>query len=182
MKKNTHFIFGVVVLLLIGLAGCTDQNRVKPAIKDANLIAINYAAADNLIASAAGVLTTSQPLLITSFVNIDDLRASSTFGRITSEQIGSRFSQSGYPVIEMKLRSSVFIKEQSGEFILSRVLKSLSTSHDAQAVLAGTYAVGSNVVYVTSKLIRTSDGVILSSYDYTLPMGPDTAKLLRMGR
>lgn len=182
MKTNSHFILGVVMLLLIGLAGCTDQNRIKPAIKDANLIAMNYAAADNLIASADGVLTKSKPLLITSFVNIDDLRASSTFGRITSEQVGSKFSQSGYPVIEMKLRSSVFIKEQSGEFILSRALKSLSTSHDAQAVLAGTYAVGSNVVYVTSKLIRTSDGVILSSYDYVLPIGPDTRTLLRARR
>ncbi len=182
MKKNIHFVLGTIVLLLLGLAGCTDQNRVKPAIKDANLIAINYAAADHLISSAAAILTKSKPLLITSFVNIDDLRASSTFGRITSEQVGSKFSQSGYPVIEMKLRSSVFIKEQSGEFILSRALKSLSTSHDAQAVLAGTYAVGANMVYVTSKLIRTSDGVILSSYDYTLPMGPDTAKLLRTRR
>ena len=119
---------------------------------------MNYAAAENLIALSKvnkGVLSKSRPILITSFVNIDNLKASSTFGRITSEQVSSRFSQVGYSVVELKLRNSVFIKEESGEFILSRALKSLSTSHDAQAVLTGTYAEGKSVVYVTSKLINT---------------------------
>ncbi len=182
MKNNTHFSVALTILLFIGLTGCTDQNRIKPAIKDANLIAMNYIAAEHLISSASDVLIQSKPLLITSFVNIDNLNTSSTFGRITSEQVGSQFSQSGYRVIEMKLRKDVLIKGQSGEFILSRALKSLSTSYDAQAVLAGTYAVGANMVYVTSKLISPHDGVVLASYDYMLPMGPDTVKLLRIRR
>lgn len=170
------FVIAIISLLFL-MTGC-QTNNVKP-VEDVNLISLNHVAADNLIAAAAGVLSTSHPILTTSFANIDDLKSSSTFGRIAGEQVGSRFSQTGYSVVEMKVRSSVFIKEQSGEFILSRELKTLSTLHDAQAVLVGTYAVGSASVYVTAKLIATKDNIVIASYDYILPMGPDTKALLR---
>lgn len=175
VRNKLRYILSALLLSSF-LIGCS-QNTVKPVIADANLISVNYASAEKLISSSS--LSTEKPILITSFVDIDNLKQSSTFGRITAEQVGSKFSQLGYPVIEMKLRNSIFIKELSGEFILSRELKSISSLHDAQAVLVGTYAVASESVYVTAKLIRTSDGVILSSYDYILPMGKDTKALLK---
>ncbi len=181
MKFNRNLIIATFTALL--LVGCSNQQKVtKSTIQDADLIAYSHTAADKLIASAGDVLSTSQPILITSFANIDDLKSSSTFGRITGEQFGSQLSEKGYPVIEMKVRNSIFIKEQSGEFILSRELIKLSTLHDAQAILVGTYAVGKQSVYVTSKLIRTADNVVMSSYDYELPMGPNTKSLLRAPR
>lgn len=176
------YLFSIVILSsLFLIAGCQPETT-KPVVEDVNLIALNYNAADKLIAAAAGELSSSHPILITSFANIDDLKSSSTFGRITGEQVGSRFSQSGYSVIEMKVRNSVFIKEQSGEFMLSRELKSLSTLHDAQAILVGTYAVGSTSVYVTTKLIGTKDNIVIASYDYVLPMGANTKTLLKTPR
>jgi TolB-like protein len=175
VKNNTRYTLVAVLLSISLLTGCTGK-RIVP---DVNLISINYIAAEQLLASSGSLLSKSQPVLITSFVNIDDLTRTSTFGRITSEQIGSKLSQNGYSVIEMKLRNSVFIKEQSGEFILSRELKSLSTLHDAQAVLVGTYAIASSSIYVTAKLIQTANGIVLSSYDYVLPMGADAKVLLK---
>jgi TolB-like protein len=180
MKKS--LLTAVVLTAALGIAGCSETNTVRPQIADTDLIATNHNAAESLLNLSSANLSKSQPVLVASFVDVDNLDSSSTFGRITSEQIASKLSQSGYPVIELKLRNNVFIKEQSGEFILSRELVNLSTEHDAQAVLAGTYAVGTNSVWVTSKLIRTTDGVILSSYDYVLPMGPDTRALLRNSR
>ncbi len=181
MKFNRNLIIAAVTALL--LVGCSNQHKVtQSTIEDADLIARSHSAADMLIASAGNGLSTSQPILITSFADIDDLKSSSTFGRITGEQFGSQLSEKGYPVIEMKVRTSIFIKEKTGEFILSRELRKLSTLHDAQAILVGTYAVGKQSVYVTSKLIRTADNVIMSSYDYELPMGPNTKSLLRARR
>ncbi|MBE0438740.1 MAG: hypothetical protein IBX57_03075 [Gammaproteobacteria bacterium] len=174
----TKYPFAIAIISILFLTTGCQTNNVKP-VEDVNLISLNYVAADHLIAAAASDLSTSHPILTTSFANIDDLKSSSTFGRITGEQVGSRFSQNGYSVVEMKVRNSVFIKEQSGEFILSRELKTLSTLHDAQAVLVGTYAVGSASVYVTAKLIATKDNIVIASYDYILPMGPDTKALLR---
>jgi len=179
---NLHQYPFIIVILtsLFLVTGCQPSNS-KPVIHDVDLISINHMAADNLIASA-GELSASHPILITSFVNIDDLTSSSTFGRITGEQVGSRFSQSAYSVIEMKVRNSIFIKERSGEFILSRELKMLSTLHDAQAILVGTYAVGATSVYVTAKLIATKNNIVIASYDYVLPMGADTKALLKTRR
>ena len=66
---------------------------------------------------------------------------------------------------------AVIISEYGkGEFILSRNVKEISRSRGAQAVIAGTYALGADSVYVTVRLIRATDGKILSSYDYTLRM------------
>jgi hypothetical protein len=50
--------------------------------------------------------------------------------------------------------------------------------HNAAAVIAGTYAVGRNNVYVSARLIRAADNLIIASHDYALPLGPDTKALL----
>jgi TolB-like protein len=108
------------------------------------------------------------------------VQRSSTFGRVIAEQMASRLSQKGYKVIEIKMRSdSIFIKEQTGELMLSRELQKISNKHNAYAVIVGTYGLGRYSVYVTAKLIRTKDNVILNAYDYSLPIGPDTKKMLR---
>jgi TolB-like protein len=82
-------------------------------------------------------------------------------------------------VIEMQLRNNVFIKQRGGEFLLSRELRSISSEHNAQAVIVGTYAVARKNVYVTARLVRASDSIVLASYDYSLPMDQDVAFMLR---
>ncbi|MDM8568332.1 FlgO family outer membrane protein [Thiotrichales bacterium HSG1] len=173
-------------LIVSFIAGCSIF------AKDYNLISTSYRAADRLLKGVRDIhhleprhngVYTKQPILVTSFVNIDNVQQSSTFGRIVGEQIGSRLAQSGYKVIEMKMRTSnVFVQERTGELLLSRELRKISLQHDAYAVVVGTYAVGKESVYVVAKLIRAKDSVILSSYDYNLPIGPDTKRMLRKQR
>ena len=175
MKQQIKtLIFFVVTTPLIFLQGCASMHMDI----DGNIIKENYNAADSLIKQSGDTLLKDQPVIVASFVNIDNLNSSSTFGRITAEQIASRLSQHSLKVIEMKLRDNVFIKQQSGEFILSRELKNISQEYEAQAVLCGTYAIGEYDVFISSKLIRAVDGVILSSYDYTLPKGPNMSTLI----
>jgi TolB-like protein len=175
-------------LLIVGwfcilLAGCSF------IFKDYNLVRASYKAADKLLDGIDDIeflqpredgMDAKQPILVTSFVNIDNLQESSTFGRVVGEQIGSRIAQYGYKMIEMKMRTgSIFVQEQTGELILSRQLRQISFQHDAYAIVVGTYAVSKGSVYVTAKLVRAKDSVILSSYDYWLPVGPDTKQMLR---
>jgi TolB-like protein len=119
-----------------------------------------------------------QPLLTGTFVNINSLEDSSALGRIVADQISSRFAQQGFTMVELRLRRNVFIKTNAGEFMLSREVRNLSRLHNAAAVIAGTYAVGRNNVYVSARLIRAADNLIIASYDYALPLGPDTKALL----
>jgi TolB-like protein len=116
-------------------------------------------------------ISLNQPILVASFVNVNRLDQASTFGHIISEQIGSRFAQKGYKIIEMKLRqNSVFIKEKKGQFLLSRDCLDLSKEYDSSAVIVGTYGYGYKTLYVSARIVRVSDSEVISSWDYGIPM------------
>ena len=66
----------------------------------------------------------------------------------------------------------------SGELVLSRDVKNLSEAQQAQAVVAGVYAVAETNVYVTLRILRAEDGTVISSADYALPKGEDVTSLL----
>jgi len=175
---------GVAVALVVaslGILGCAssaDDVPVRPIIQDANLIDKNYGAADALLMRASWLKERREPLLAATFVDINNLEISSGLGRVIGEQIGSRFAQQGFTVIEIKMRNNIFVRKGSGEFALSRSVKEISQSHNAAAVIAGTYAVGRQSVFVNARLIRATDNLVLASYDYVLPMGPDAKALL----
>jgi TolB-like protein len=98
---------------------------------------------------------------------------------VTSQQLVSQLTASGYSVVDMLLRSDVYINPSQGEFLLSRAVNEISVEHNAHVVLVGTYAAGDDNVFVTAKLIRASDSVILASHDYVLPYTRDMRRLLR---
>jgi len=86
----------------------------------------------------------------------------------------------GFNVKEMKLRGDVFVKEETGELLLSREIKEIAQSHHASYVLVGTYSVAANVTYVSLKFVRTEDSRIVRGFDYALPNDKDINKLLQV--
>jgi len=142
----------------------------------------NYKAADALLNTIHPKLSKDSPILVASFVNIDALDDSSTFGRVVAEQVASRFKQRNYSTIELKLRTNVFIREGTGELLLSREVSEISNKHRAQAVVVGTYAVASKRVYITARVVNAADGRVLSSYDYDMPITSDIFKMLLKGK
>jgi len=164
------------------LLTATENNIRLVDANDDVITGANYKAAEYLIKKLPEEMFRNSPLLVASFVNLDDLKESSTFGRVVSEQISSRFKQLGYTAIEMKLRTEIFIKEGSGEFLLSRELSEISTKHRAQAVVVGSYAAAADRVYLTVRIINVTDSRILASYDYNIPMTRDVFKMLLKGR
>ena len=62
------------------------------------------------------------------------------------------------------------IKKSAGEFILSRELKDLGATHDTHAVLVGTYAVTSDSLFVSSRIVRTENNIIIAGFDYQLDL------------
>jgi TolB-like protein len=174
-------ILTVCVALLtaiFGIVGCSSSEEVVSTKKDNDLVVESYQAADFLMSKVPWLKEDRGPLLVATFVDVNALENSSALGRIVAEQVASRFAQEGFTVIEMKLRNNIFIQDNGGEFVLSRDVREISQNHNASAVLAGTYAVGRRSVYVSARLIRAADSLILSGYDYSLPIGPDTRALL----
>ena len=82
------------------------------------------------------------------------------------------------PVIEMKMRGTIFMQKAEGELLLSREVQNITASHSAQAVVVGTYARARDYVYVTVKLVRSIDSEVLAAHDYVLPLDSNIASML----
>ena len=78
----------------------------------------------------------------------------------------------------MKLRSNVFVRNDQGEFLLTREFRELARVHNASAVIVGTYTDGNTFVFVSLKLIDPASGIILSAHDYALPMDRQVRQLV----
>lgn len=141
----------------------------------------SYLAADRLARALLNQqFSRKTPIMAASFVNIDDLTTSSTFGRIASEQVASRLAQHGFRIIEIKLRQeSVFIKKGEGEFMLSRELKDLGSSREIRAALVGTYAVSEHFIFVSARIVGTEDSSVLAGCDYEIPNDDITRSIIR---
>ncbi|WP_409523413.1 FlgO family outer membrane protein [Nitrincola sp. MINF-07-Sa-05] len=177
LSKQTYAISLLIMLVLL-LTGCANNSTANRAQDvDVDIQAVIQQAASDLLKSTSG-LAPGKPLIAATFVNVDNLQQTSTLGRMLSETFSSSLTRGGQTVIEVKMRDSLFIQERTGELILSREVRSLSASHDSQAVLLGTYAQGGTHVYVNVRIVRTTDNVILGSKDLRLPLNRDIRAML----
>ncbi len=179
--SSLQVLLGIAALSVLG--ACSDpydniQSEPTYGTADVDIVANSYQAAERLLRGLQQPLDPNKPILVATLVNVADMRQSSDLGRIVSEQVSSRLTQLGYQTKEMKFRGSFLVSQGNGEFVLSRAIRDISQKQDAQAVVAGVYAVARDGVYLTLRIIRAQDSAVISSYDYRLPIGPDTAALL----
>lgn len=136
-----HLTIGMVVMALAaacGVTGCCGP--VIKHQKQVNLVKVNYCAIDSLVKKARQRPPEDTRILCASFVDLDDLTATTPLGRLLGEVCSARLSQKGYQVVCAKLRKdSMVIRPADGEFLLSRSVKELSENYCAQVVLVGTY-------------------------------------------
>lgn len=166
----------VLVFLLFLNNGCSSFNctRLENILgANTNLIDFSYTIADNLAKRALPPLIPrhpEMPIIVTTFVDNNDLQQTSRFGRVLQEHITSRLVQIGYTVREMKLSNTINIEPKSGETILSRNLAQLKEGQEAQAILAGTISRTNRVLYISARLINPVNNNILATDDYQLCM------------
>lgn len=180
-KSSLAPIFLCIALFLI--AGCsTPRSRVAAPsehVMSGDLVSSGYSITDKLLSQSKIQISPSDVILVASFVDINNLTKSSTFGRMLAEHVSSRLSQRGYKVIDMRLRTdSVFMEEGKGEFLLSRDLREVSKTHNASAVVVGTYGESARGIYVSARIINPSDSTVISYCDYGLVLPPGTLAAL----
>ncbi len=177
---------GATAALALSLAACADEPPASTvatlpatgAVAAATPLFASYAAADALLRNAGPLQELQRPVVVATLVDVNDLERSTGFGRITAEQVGARLANTGIPVAEVKLRRSILI-DKGGEMVLSRDVRQLLRARDAQALVAGTYAVGRDTVFVNLRMLSAADGRVLSAHDYIVPITRDVAALLQ---
>ncbi|WP_291322134.1 FlgO family outer membrane protein [Desulfonatronospira sp.] len=169
-------IFSLMLLMLFIMSGQYTVYAWQPQFhyQKEGLPGIAYQAADMLEYNITRDLSRTLPIMPTSFVDVSDLNSTSVLGRHLGELIGSRLSQHGYNVVEMKLRKhSVRMSPGRGEFALSRDMDHLKNSWNAQAIITGTYHVQGERVMVTAKLVKTTNNSVISSHDFSFRLDGD---------
>jgi hypothetical protein len=144
----------------------------------ADLLTANTYAGDALSSMLLQRAGLDSGILATSLVRLDALEATSAFGRLAGQQVSSRIAQHGFMVLDVRL-TNAFSVTSEGEFMLSRdVGRLLASEYNAHAVLVGTYSSGAGRIFVSTRILRLTDGTVLAAYEYFLPLSGDTVRLL----
>ncbi len=119
------------------------------------------------------------PIAVTTFVDIDNLYQSSTFGRLASEQLMSELVMLGYNVIEIRLSEALQIMAEAGEFGLSRETRTLRNTQQLSGVVVGTYAASPLRVYLNARIVDPRTESVVSVGSVEMAKTTELAKLLR---
>lgn len=107
-------------------------------------------------------MDTRKPVLITSFVRLDNFKKTTEFGRIVSESMINEMSNRGFNVIEYRGQMAVSINEK-GEYFISRNPYKLKDQIPNTYVVVGTYSRQFGKVMLNARVIDNITGRIISS-------------------
>lgn len=173
LKKATIFL---PALLIATLNGCTTNPYYET--KDTDLVEVSYDAACTLQHNLKRTIPEGSLVIVSTLLNVDDLKKTSSFGRIISDQLASAFHNSGYRIIGMELPIDLFVMQEGGVLHLPDEAKKILKKYGAAAIVGGVYAPGKRSAYVSLRMIDSDSTNIISSTDISVPIGPDVKVLL----
>lgn len=173
---------------LAGLAGCSKRYSDLPAYSPIPFREYQNQSAGRFKSSFVAEQidayfrgTDPGPIGVTTLVNIDDLYTTSTFGRMFSEQLISELAMMGYDVVELRHSDALQFMNTAGEFALSRDTAAVKPARDLGGVVAGTYTVSPERVYVNVRLIDPKSSMILSAGSVEMEKTKELSRMLRGG-
>ena len=125
--------------------------------------------------------TNPGPLGVTTFVNLDDLYSTSSFGRMVGEQLMSELAMRGFDVIELRHADALQFLNTGGEFALSRDVASIRRERDLGGVVVGTYVVSPVRVYLNARLVDPNSSMVLSAGSVEMSKTDEIARLVKGG-
>jgi TolB-like protein len=160
-------LIGIVFLLLLQSCGLNSPHLRSSDLSGspAHLADRTAVAVDQLLGSMNPPLAMDTTILVTSFVDLNDMGTTTKLGRLVEEQTAHQLIKRGYQVPDTRLANSLEIRDE-GEFILSRdpnELRLKAKGTGAGVVVTGTTASYRGTTYVNFRLIRYSDGIALSA-------------------
>lgn len=111
----------------------------------------------------------SSPVMVTSFLNLDDLTETNGLGRLIAESLIHELQVRRWKVIDARLVKDVIINKK-GEFALSRDIKNIRDSYDVTGIVTGTYSIANSSIIVNAKVMDIETGVITSSGQMSIPL------------
>lgn len=185
--RNVSYLPPLVLLLMVLCSGaCSKRYQDLPVfsalpIRDVENQSVgrfktSYLA-DQIHAYFRG--NVSGPIAVTTFVDIDNLYDTSTFGRLLAEQMMSELTMRGYNVVELRQAEALQIMHDRGEFGLSRDMATLKKNQDLSALVVGTYTASPERVYINCRVIDPASSMVASVGSVEMYKTAEISRLLR---
>ena len=107
-------------------------------------------------------MDTNKPVLITSFVRLDEFKQTSEFGRIVSESLINELSNRGFEITEFRGQMAVSVNDE-GEYFISRKPHEIKNQALSTYIVVGTYSRQNGRVILNARVIDNITGKIISS-------------------
>ena len=111
----------------------------------------------------SGLAEGQMVLLPTTFVNLDDLNRTSTFGRLCAEQLAEELKKREFELVELRRLRELLIQPQRGELSLSREVEEIFNTYQANSLLLGTYVITGQQVVLSARLVMAKDNRLLGA-------------------
>ena len=115
-------------------------------------------------------LDTNKPVLITSFVRLDEFKKTTEFGRIVSESMINELSNRGFDITEFRGQMAISINDE-GEYFISRKPHELKSKIPNTYVVVGTYSRQAGKIMLNARVIDNITGKIITSARSTYEHG-----------
>jgi TolB-like protein len=115
-------------------------------------------------------MDTNKPVLITSFVRLDEFKKTTEFGRVISESLINELSNRGFNIIEFRGQMAVSINDE-GEYFISRKPYEIKGSIPNTYVVVGTYSRQPGKIMLNARVIDNITGKIITSARSTYAHG-----------
>jgi len=101
--------------------------------------------------------------IVTSFVNLNDFKSTSAFGRVVSETLINELHTRHFKVVDFRTQDSLSV-DSNGEFILTRDLNKLKDEIPQSLLIAGTYSlINKNELVLNARIVDNFTSEVIST-------------------
>lgn len=108
----------------------------------------------------------SKPVIVMPFVNLDDLKESSGFGRLLAEGLIHELQVRNWSVVDFKLINPDSSRQISGKGDIQKITEQYKAGH----IVTGTYTLANEKVFVNAKIMDIETAAVVSSGQAVLPL------------
>jgi len=133
-----------------------DNQKLKTTINEAIIDMSNQLAKNNILQKNKG------SIIITTFVDLNNLKKTTNLGRLLSESLINELFIRGFNINDFRGENRIVINKQ-GEFYISRDIKNIKSEVPNTYVLIGTYTKVDNKMLLNVRIIDNKSGKVVSS-------------------
>lgn len=138
---------------------------------------------DRLTREIARNMTRGKPgqsVAVASFVDVDKMNRTNTFGRFLTEGVIDRMARRGYNIVEERTAKELMLQPNVGEHALTREPDELKEGPAADAVVLGTYTMAGDTVTVHARLVLPESRRVVSVGMFQMDVKRDDPYMKRL--